>query len=309
MARIKGAYRSLVRGVSEQVPHDRIEGQHYNQVNFISDPIRGLVRRRGSQFRSKLLLGTSTPNANALKAIRSMHEHTFSANGVNYSVFYNTRAPDAGSAANIPVVYCYNKDTEELLPVTLHSSITALRNGITSCVSLGRYIIMSRNGFVPTYETSDRVASQDHRAAIWIRGGAYSRTYTVTVNGTTVSHTTMASYYEGTLDTSNIETSDPDYQKKVNDAVHAYNTAVNQHIAAAQESIQPESIAAALRSQIAAIPGVGTSLAGSHIHLSGVTALTGDDGGDDSFLRITHRRVSNVRSEERRVGKECVWAR
>src|SRR5690554_2516832 len=300
MARIKGAYRSLVRGVSEQVPHDRIEGQHYNQVNFISDPIRGLVRRRSSQFRSKLLLGTSTPNANALKAIRSMHEHTFSAEGVNYSVFYNTRAPDDGAASNIPVVYCYNKDTEELLPVTLHNSVTALRNGITSCVSLGRYIIMSRNGFVPTHSTSDRVAVQGTRAAIWIRGGAYSRTYSVTVNGTTVSHTTMSSYYQGTLNTSNISASDSEYQKKVNDAVHAYNTAVNQHIAAAQESIQPENIAQALRNLLNPLTGVSATRQGSHIVLNGVDSIDGNDGGDDTFMRITHRKVGNVNELTRR---------
>lgn len=302
MARIKGAYKSLVRGVSEQVPHDRIEGQHFNQVNFISDPIRGLVRRRGSQFRSKLLLGTSTPNANALKAIRSMHELTFSASGQSYTLFYNTRAPDAGSNANIPLAYCLNRDTSELLPLNSVNSTTttALRNGVTSAVSLGRFVVMARNGFVPTYTTSDRVAAQQSRAAIWIRGGDYSRTYSVTVNGTTVTHTTMSSYYEGTLNTSNISADDDQYQKKVNDAVHAYNTAVNQHIAAAQESIQPENIAQALRNLLNPISGISATRQGSHIVLTGVDSINGDDGGSGEFMRITNRKVGNINDLTRR---------
>jgi len=300
MARIKGSYKSLVRGVSEQVPHDRIEGQHYNQVNFISDPIRGLVRRRGSSFKSKLLLGTEAPNANALKAMRSMHEHTFSAQGQQYAVFYNTRAPDPGSPANMPAVYCVDKDTEQLLPVEHHDSLEAALAGITSCVSLGRFIVMGRNGFVPTYDSSDRVEETASRAAVWVRGGAYSRTYSVTVNGTAVTHTTMSSYYQGTLNTSDISASDDEYQKKVNDAVHAYNTAVNQHIADAQASIQPENIAQALRDLLDAIPGVTATRQGSHVVLDGVTSVSGNDGGDSTFLRIAHRKVGNVDELTRR---------
>jgi len=46
MAKVSGSYASVVRGVSEQVPQDRRPGQHFEQVNMISDPVRGLARRQ-----------------------------------------------------------------------------------------------------------------------------------------------------------------------------------------------------------------------------------------------------------------------
>ena len=37
MAKISGSYQSLSRGVSQQVPEARLDGQHPEQVNMISD--------------------------------------------------------------------------------------------------------------------------------------------------------------------------------------------------------------------------------------------------------------------------------
>ena len=48
MAKVSGSYKSLIRGVSEQVPEERLPGQHAAQDNTLSDPVRGLIRRQGS---------------------------------------------------------------------------------------------------------------------------------------------------------------------------------------------------------------------------------------------------------------------
>jgi len=77
MAKITGAYKSLVRGVSEQVPQDRLEGQHWEQVNLISDPIRGLARRRGSQFRNSKHVLDVAPTENTLKDLANFKEYSF----------------------------------------------------------------------------------------------------------------------------------------------------------------------------------------------------------------------------------------
>lgn len=50
MSKVSGAYPSLSRGVSQQPFEARLDGQHGEQVNMWSDPVRGLSRRRGTQL-------------------------------------------------------------------------------------------------------------------------------------------------------------------------------------------------------------------------------------------------------------------
>lgn len=290
MAKVQGTFKSLVRGVSEQVPHDRLEGQHYEQVNFVSDPIRGLIRRRGSRFLDKLAI--SPPAAGYEERIKGYREHSFTAGGTDYSVLY----PSRPSAAGGPIVL-FNKDTQEFVPVSLSSAASAqIPNGISSAVSVGRYLLLSVNGHTPTVTQTDMVEDTSSNASIWVRGGAYSRTYSITRGSLSVWYTTPKSYYEGTLDTSDIPYDDSEYQKKVNDRVYAYQTAVNQYIAEAQEAIQPENIAEQLKLKLQAA-GIQCARTGSHIHvynLPGNDTMVGDDGGDGEFLRVTHREVGDL---------------
>lgn len=290
MAKKKGTFKSLVRGVSEQVPHDRLEGQHYEQVNFVSDPIRGLIRRRGSQYLHKM--ATTAPSTGYEERLKGYREHTFSAGGVDYALLYSSRPSVLGDR-----VILFNKDTNQFVPVSLSPAATAqIASGISSVVSVGRYLLMSIRDHVPNVNAVDQVAATQSNASIWIRGGAYSRTYRITRGSTTVTYTTPKSYYEGVLDTSDIPYSDDQYQKKVNDRVHAYNTAVNQYIATAQRAIQPENIAEQLRSKLQTA-GIQCSRQGSHIRVYGLTGtdtLTGDDGGDGNFIRVTHQEVGSL---------------
>lgn len=290
MAKRQGTFKSVVRGVSEQVPHDRLEGQHYEQVNFVSDPIRGLIRRRGSMFLDKQ--ATGVPASGYEERLKGYKEHTFTAAGVDYSVLYSSRPSSSGSR-----VILFNKDTQKFVPVSLSvAALARVGDGITSAASVGRYLLMSVKDHVPTITPTDMVESTAGNAAIWIRGGAYSRTYTVRRGSSSVSYTTPKSYYDGVLNTSDIPHDSPDYQKQVNDRVHAYNTAVNQYIASAQQAIQPENIAQELMVRLQAA-GVQCGRSGAHIHVLGLSAgeqLVGSDGGDGSFIRVTHREVGSL---------------
>ena len=60
MAKVSGSYKSLIRGVSEQVPEERLPGQHAAQDNMLSDPVRGLIRRQGSTMIRESAMLTST---------------------------------------------------------------------------------------------------------------------------------------------------------------------------------------------------------------------------------------------------------
>lgn len=290
MAKVKGSYKSLVRGVSEQVPHDRLEGQHFEQVNLVSDPIRGLVRRRGSVFKDKL---ATTPLDSTIRLdIKGFREHSFSALGSDFSVLY---AKDGVVGTNPVIVY--NKDTEKLVPTSISGTATSrMAAGISSAVSVGRYLLLATR-FVPEVTSTNVVAASGESASVWIRGGAYSRTYRLQYGSTSVSYTTPKSYYDGTLNTSDIPYDDPEYQKKVNDRVNAYNTAVNQYIASAQEAIQPEKIAEQLAQKLQEA-NITCGTAGSHIHVYNLTnadtQLTGSDGGDGNFMRVTHRAVDSL---------------
>ena len=293
MSKLKGAYTSLVRGVSEQVPHERLSGQHYEQVNFISDPIRGLARRRGSVFLDKQALA-SPPDAASYGLLKWFREYTMASTGVDYSVYYCTAA---SPTATIPRLMMFDREQQELFPVSLNSTASDLvKQGISSAVSVGSYILLSIQGHLPNPTSTDLVESSSSNGVIWVRGGAYSRTYTITYGSISVSYTTPESYYSGVLTTSDIAYDDPQYQKKVNDRVNNYNTAVNQYIADAQEAIQPENIANQLRLLLIG-KGLSVSRQGSHLRLSGLTSsdvLLGDDGGNGEFLRVTHRAVSSL---------------
>ena len=293
MAKVKGAYSSLVRGVSEQVPHERLSGQHFEQVNFVSDPIRGLIRRRGSEFIHKQALA-STPGADSESILQWFREYSMTATGVDYAVYYCSMGnPDAV----IPRVILYDKDTQRLLPVEYSATAAArVKEGISSAVSVGSYLLLSIVDRVPTLESENRVQATAEVASIWVRGGAYSRTYTLRYGGTEVAYTTPKSYYDGVLDTSDIAYNTTDYQKKINDRVNDYNTAVNQYIASAQAAIQPENIAEELKDKLVTA-GFTATRDGSHINVSGLTGtdtMIGDDGGNGEFMRIAHRSVGSL---------------
>lgn len=51
---IEGSYASLLSGVSQQVPRERMQGQLSVQENMLSDPVTGIRRRPGLQFRSSI---------------------------------------------------------------------------------------------------------------------------------------------------------------------------------------------------------------------------------------------------------------
>lgn len=293
MAIVKGSYSSLVRGVSEQVNHDRLEGQHTEQVNMVSDPIRGLIRRRGSKFEDSL------PYLELTKAQRNgFREFAFNAFGDNFSVAYQKEPNNLDQP-----LFVFNTSTDKFIkeynitPVALQRA----KSGITSMTALGRYIIASTNT-EPSFSSTNEVNTWAKDGAIWIRGGAYSRTYTIRWADKVVTYTTPKSYFEGTLDTSTIPFDDPEYQKKVNDLVNDYNTQVNQYIAEAQEAIQPENIADQLANAMLS-QGFSLYKEGTHIHVFNLgtsSRLTGDDGGDGSFMRVTHREVSSLDSLTRK---------
>lgn len=312
MAKVSGSYESLIRGVSEQVAHQRLPGQHWDQENFISDPVRGLARRHGSVMVSEKFLHMGEVSADTLADAVTYKEHSFYLGGVEHSIAYRPGLKPAGS--NLPGLICVNKDTGQILDAVTGAGDTlaqqVVNEGISTITTIGRYLLFGSRTVPTTYTTHNALDATKTVSVVWVKGGAYSRTFTVTcyqegAPAVAVSYTTMPSYYPGTLDTSDISSGASDYQKQVNDRVNAYQTAVNQHISAAAADIQPQAIAEKLRLALVAAGITDVVRKGSHLLITGPVTVSCDDGGDGFLLKAVSQEVESVGdlSPQHMVGK------
>ena len=302
MTKVTGNYESLIRGVSEQVAHQRFPGQHWAQDNMISDPVRGLVRRAGSFMHDEVSTGALL-TAETTADLEDFREHSQYIGNVEYSFMYRNSAKPVGSTA--PAIVAVNKTTRKFLPVVVDPTDAALTavldSGISSVTAVGRFVLMAAKS-VPTTQVSTEPWKTDGYGVAVVKFGAYSRTYSIKaqVGATTYTgtYTTPTSYYPGVLNTSDILTSDPDYNKKVNDRVYAYQTAVNQWIGTAAAAIVPSSIAQQL---VAALVAAGMSganvgwvgLDGSVVFV-GISSLSITDSGDGAQVDAVFREVESV---------------
>jgi hypothetical protein len=207
-----GSYASLVRGVSQQTPQERGPGQCTEQVNMIPDPVQGLTRRHGSRFQAEIDLGYSSTLLATLQAdTDNWRTIEYSNSGNIYVVMIRTAARPVGST--LPPVLVYNRTTKTWLTYVRPASDSDLdlfeSGGASAYTTVGKYLFAAGHTLIPASTSVDLwgAAGNQSQAAIWVRGGAYSRTYTVTATKTdntvqTFSFTTPASSYQGVLDTS-----------------------------------------------------------------------------------------------------------
>ena len=299
--KVSDSYDSLIKGVSQQVPHDRLIGQHWEQENLISDPVRGLSRRHGSQLQDRVAL-THPIGPLELRDAATRAEQTLFIDGIEYSVMY----PKASTGSQLNPVIVVNKNTRKFIPVVYAdaNARTELTGGITSVVAAGKFVLLSSAAIPTTYTQTNPWNATRQKSVIWVRGGANSRAFSVTIDASTgpatFTYTTMPAYYEGVLDTSDIDPllpgpeprqPDPLYSKKVNDRVNAYNTAVNQHLAAVAKDITPANIALKLTEKILAA-GITVGCIDSYILIDqDLKSISASDSGNGDFIRVVAKDI------------------
>lgn len=325
MVRRTGSYESIIRGVSEQVPQDRRIGQHTEQINFISDPVRGLARRHGSMFVAEAFdRPYSDANWVSMLAATAAHKtYSFQNQGSDYDIMYRPRSFGLNQT-NGDFAFCFNKDTGAWVPVVLQSGDAFLdsivQGGVSAITAVGRYLFIAGNSAVSSSVGSDDLLASSAQMAAWVRGGGYSRTYTVKIlrrsgASSTHSYKTPSSSYPGTLDTSDIPITVPDpadpskqipneqYQKLVNDRVNAYNTEVTKWIGTSAAAIVPAAIAESLRAVIAADLGWtgaevtrldSTILFSTQSLADPAVELSCTDGGDGTLFRGVGAEISSI---------------
>lgn len=305
MSKVTDSYDSLIRGVSQQVAHDRVPGQHWEQDNLISDPVRGLARRHGS------VQVALTPLSRAINSVdradaANRTEQTIFVDGVEYACHYTEKEQ---SGSQLPPLIMVNKDTKSFVPVVAGNSSTeqVLASGISTITAAGKYVLLGSTTSAVQYSTTNRLSETSEQHVVWIRGGANSRTFKVfiSLNGVEQEfvYTTKAAYYQGVLDTSDIPlfdppgstTPNPSYSKLVNDRVNAYNTAVSQYISTLAQDITPENIASKLAALIMTA-GISANADGPYIRIVTANALAAvvsvDDGGNGDFMRAVSQEIS-----------------
>jgi hypothetical protein len=229
----------------------------------------------------------------------------FSTGNKNYVVMLrrSTRV-----AAAMPAMVVYNKTDRVFLTINrnvVDAPLDTLEaNGVAAATPVGKYVFLAANGSTVSSTSTNRwdTTSNFSRAVVWIRGGAFSRKYSVKVrkqDGTLIStdYTTPTSSYQGVLDTSSVAASDPEYTKKVNDIVNAYNGLVTNWIGTSVAAIQPDAIAQTLATQLVAAGLTGTTIVGSHIVFPEallVKSVEVDDGGDGGLIRGVADEIESV---------------
>jgi hypothetical protein len=212
------SYASLLRGVSQQVPQDRADGQHTEQINMLSDPVNGLSRRHGSVWQGEQHLSTlsAAQIASYQADVANWVSYDFDNGGKEYLVLYRKAARPV-SANPLSLAMVYNKTDKVFLsivrPVT-DTGLDALESGgVAALTSVGKYLFMTGNTTPVTGTSTDRHGSSDNLAkgVVWVRGGAYSRTFKITVRRQSgaviqVSYTTPKSSYQGALSTADLST-------------------------------------------------------------------------------------------------------
>lgn len=320
MSKISGSYEKFNRGVSQQVPEDRLSGQHSEQVNFISDFIVGLTRRKGSIMQDEVVFEEYNEEflEETLKDSESFKTFDFSSGGEQYALCYRTAEKVTNSV--LPFAFCFNKTTKKFVETVYNTPDPLLdllvSGGASAIVNMGDYVYIAGNDITTTYsqETPWSDSANKKLGAVWVKTGNYSKTYkvdlivknTVTNVVTTITgeYKTKPSAYPGVLDTSDILSSDPDYQKKVNDRNNDYNTAFTQYIGEAAEDIIPSNIANEIKTDLEANLVIATLDTYVTVTLSNSTIgieTSGDyviddirttDGGDETSIDGVGNQVS-----------------
>lgn len=336
MAKVSGTYLNLTRGVSQQPFEARLDGQHGEQVNMWSDPVNGLVRRRGTIQQHCVADNVYGPSYHELNESqqREYREWRASFRILNYTTDYEKfvihypskpapswidefRGPSVMVKASKKVdsegdllSYVESVDVLAGAPENQNYSLTmdACRKGFAGAVQVGRHVLLYPNATkFPAADIIDEWSIYYNRlASLEIKIGVPNTTYSVKVSigGEIKSYEykTPSSSYGGSLDTSDIPYSDPEYQKKVNDRVNAYNSAVTEWIKTAAEQTRPVYIARKLaESMFDDIAEAGGSLVADYlrpyllVHLGdNIKNFTTSDGGSGNNFVVNELVVNNV---------------
>lgn len=177
---IEGTYKTLLQGVSQQTPRQRIEGQVSKQVNMYSDLVQGMQRRAGLRVLRESITGIIGAESTSKL----------------YSAYHST-GDDGRSMLIDPstgVLYIADADFNDITIVQDDFLIASSPNSFQSVALRGRVYICNKEQTPALVVTNTDKQDPDITGFFYIKSGAFSKTYEVTIatsGGTySVSYTT-----------------------------------------------------------------------------------------------------------------------
>lgn len=163
--KVDGAYESLIQGVSQQAPVDRVPGQCELLENFSCDPEKGLIRRQPTEFKAALL-AVSKQETSWYNILLDNQETLFAVQGgkAYAGVIDRTRAV----ASMVEVELVGSAKTYITTPGTLE------------VMSIDNRVYITNTSVVTAMLPAKRTYVQNS-GIIFLLGGQYGRTYSVTV--------------------------------------------------------------------------------------------------------------------------------
>lgn len=167
MAAIDGATKSLMQGVSQQVPRERLDGQVSLQVNMLSDAVEGMRRRPGMRFlKDGIFAGGAWGNDQMFATSVDVEDQA-------YHVLINT----AEGSVNV-----YNEDMT-LIHVAGFPYLEAPSAANIQVAALRGYLYICNTVQVPgKIVTNAGKLNPNSTGFLFIKTAQYTKTYSIAVN-------------------------------------------------------------------------------------------------------------------------------
>ena len=164
MSAFESSYQNLLQGVSQQVPRARLPGQLTEQTNMLSDPVTGLRRRPGVEFKYAQTVSQADSDS-----IFSMYSDIA---GARCHVMVNTKTGQV-----------YIRDDLYTLDQTLQSNyLIATDARAIRPASVGDSLFLANVEKVPATVSNTSGYAPERRAYFYIKASAFSKGYSVTVS-------------------------------------------------------------------------------------------------------------------------------
>lgn len=163
MASFESSYQNLLQGVSQQVARARLPGQLTEQTNMLSDPVTGLRRRPGIEYKY-----TQTESQVDADSVFAMYSDIA---GARCHVMVNTKT------GTVTI-----RDDNYLLDQTLQNNYL-IANSARSirAASVGDSLFLANTEVIPQSIAVTTGYEPARRMYLYVRASAFSKTYSVNV--------------------------------------------------------------------------------------------------------------------------------
>lgn len=310
--------KSVSYGVSKQPFELRIEGQHEEQINMLSDPVVGITRRWGTEQLDRHVVPlvadiTSDLGKRLAEYLSTWGEVEYRVHNRVYRVMYPTTARPEGLPSDFWGNSCLairmdGPDGPELSPIHYHHLVaTQIAKGFSCACQVGAYLV-----FYPANTVTEQSVQVDHHgmadnarlATISVGVGLYDRDYTLQVNIDGVNYQgtfhTPSSSYPGSFGTTDLFYEDPDYKRKLDKLTNDFNQETTKWIRYAGFETLPETILFRLYERIRdAIPSsvgatfgiIGTTL---WMNIPGLWSVNAWDGENGKAIKVVHQVIKEA---------------